>query len=123
MDICAIFGVENEGILSKMIANVFRHQPKYLDDLQVAAGYVHEVRDCYRLCASPLTICPHLLALCRLPSLTVFLLVLPYVSLCLLSRSLSLSHSLYYTLYYTLASFLLAQFTVVRSFFSRVYFV
>lgn len=37
MDMCIIFSPSNGSLLRKMIDNVFKHQPKYLDDVLAAA--------------------------------------------------------------------------------------
>lgn len=40
LDIAAIYGRANRDLVSKMFANVFKHQPKYHDDLDAALGTI-----------------------------------------------------------------------------------
>lgn len=43
IDICSLFGQTNGQILSKMISNIFTHQPKYLDDLRETVPTILQV--------------------------------------------------------------------------------
>ncbi|XP_059151768.1 activating signal cointegrator 1 complex subunit 2-like [Physella acuta] len=43
IDICSLFGQTNGQILSKMIGNIFTHQPKYLDDLRETVPTILQV--------------------------------------------------------------------------------
>ena len=42
-DLCAIFGASNKKLLSKMIANVIKLQPKYLDDIREATFSINKI--------------------------------------------------------------------------------
>lgn len=43
IDLCTLFGGSNEKLLVKMIDNVFRHQPKYLEDVNAALPSIAKV--------------------------------------------------------------------------------
>ena len=44
IDLCVLFGGANHQLIVKMVDNVFRHQPKYLNDVEVAIPSIVKVR-------------------------------------------------------------------------------
>lgn len=45
MDICVLYGRSNEGLVAKMVANIFTQQRKYYDDLQAVVPTIVQVFD------------------------------------------------------------------------------
>ncbi|KAK7467743.1 hypothetical protein BaRGS_00037018 [Batillaria attramentaria] len=43
LDLCALYGRNNTALLSKMVGNIFTHQPHYLDDLRDAVPTILQV--------------------------------------------------------------------------------
>ena len=43
MDLCVLYGTGNGPLLSKMISNIFKCQPKYVDDLRAVVPTVIQV--------------------------------------------------------------------------------
>ena len=44
-DICSLYALSNRELLSKMLGNIFKQQPKYLDDMTIAIESINEVRE------------------------------------------------------------------------------
>ena len=44
MDLCVLYGAANGPLVSKMIANIFTEQPRYLDDLATVVPTVLQVK-------------------------------------------------------------------------------
>ncbi|CAF0817250.1 unnamed protein product [Didymodactylos carnosus] len=45
LDICSLYAINNKELLSKMINNIFKQQPKFLEDLKVGVNAIKDVID------------------------------------------------------------------------------
>lgn len=43
IDMCTLFGTSNSQVVAKMVENVFKHQPNYLDDVRTAMPALSKV--------------------------------------------------------------------------------